>query len=359
MIEDSLRGQLGKDMAAPQAGVLRITRLENGDQVLKKDLKSSFPPLSLQGFGNQQPLQSQAKQQLSPRSINNTMARCRRKCSLEEERMEESYLSSEGQFCYDSLSSSDEEVEKKQPVISKFRQLISEVDLIYESFEDWDTRKEKLQEILERSDLTTKSVNKYTHWDLSKSYTRNLCHSTDKYTLLILCWSPGKESKIHNHPSQSCFIKTLRGCIREVVYAADQNTDSLLPVRTRFYNEGQVSWMSDSIGLHKVGNPCPESGSVTLHLYTPPFSECKVWNSAKDKASNFEIAKMGFFSVMGLRTPQLEGKKGKFALLMQELKNATSAHSTTSSASSESYVESDDGRSYECDDDIEEIFYGE
>jgi cysteine dioxygenase len=272
--------------------------------------------------------------------------------------MEESYLSSEGQLYYNYSSSSDEEVEKKQPAISKFRQLINEIDSVYETFKDWDARKEKLQQILERSDLTTKSVNKYTHWDLSKSYTRNLCHSTDEYTLLILCWSPSKESKIHNHPSQSCFIKTLRGCIREVVYNPDLDTDSLVPVRTRFYNEGQVSWMSDSVGLHKIGNPCPESGSVTLHLYTPPFSECKVWNSSKDKASKFEVAKMGFFSVMGLRTPQLEGKKGNFALLMQELKNATSTQSTlTSSTSSESFVESDDGRSYECDDDIEEIFY--
>lgn len=340
-------------MSTHVAGTLRITRLENSDQLLFKDPQNSVPSIFLKDIATPSQVSTQ---QISPRSINTTITRSRSTSSLEEG-VEESYLSSEGQFCYNYTSSSDEENDKKQPMISKFRQLIREIDSVYELFKDWDTRKEKLQQILERSDLTTRSVNKYTHWDLSKSYTRNLCHSTDEYTLLILCWSPSKESKIHNHPSQSCFIKTLRGCIREVVYVPDKETDNLVPVRTRFYNEGQVSWMSDSIGLHKIGNPCPESGSVTLHLYTPPFSECKVWNSSRDKASNFEVAKMGFFSVMGLRTPQLEGKKGKFALLMQELKDTTSTCSAmTSSTSFDSFVESDDGRSFECDDEVEGTF---
>ena len=212
-------------MTTPVAGTLRITRLENGDQILRKDPKCSIPPIFLNDIGRQPSSQSPTQQQLSPRSINTTMTRSRSTSSLEEG-IEESYLSSEGQFWHTSISSSDEENDKKQPAISKFRQLISEIDSVYDSFQDWDVRKQKLQEILERSDLTTKSVNKYTHWDLSKSYTRNLCHSTDEYTLLILCWSPSKESKIHNHPSQSCFIKTLRGCIREVVYTADPKLDN-------------------------------------------------------------------------------------------------------------------------------------
>lgn len=345
-------------MSSPVASNVRITRLEHGDDILRKDPKNSISSLVLKDIIVNQPpeISTQQQQQLSPRSINTSMTRSRSASSLEEAE-EESYMSLEGQI-HHNYSSSDEEIEKKRPVISKFRQLISEIDSIYKAFLDWDIRKEKLQQILERSDLSTKSVNKFTHWDLSKSYTRNLCHSTDEYTLLILCWSPGKESKIHNHPSQSCFIKTLRGCIREVVYGIDEDKDHLQPVRTRFYNEGQVSWMSDSIGLHKIGNPSPESGSVTLHLYTPPFSECKVWNSSTDNASNFEVAKMGFFSVMGLRTPQLEGKKGKFALLMQELKAVTSQQTQsidTMLVAKESFVDSDDGRSYESDDEIEDF----
>lgn len=257
--------------------------------------------------------------------------------------VEESYMSSEGQEIENlSSCSTDDEHDKLIAPIRKMSSLINEIDSVYRYSQDWDIRKEELQEILERADLSTEEVNKFTHWDNSKSYTRNLAHSTDDYTLLILCWSPGKESKIHNHPGESCFIKTLRGCIREVVYKLDEASDNLLPLRTRFYNEGQVSWMSDKIGLHKISNPCREGGSVTLHLYTPPFAECKVWNNCQDKASAYEIAKMGFFSVMGLRTPQLEGKPGTFAQLMQELKSATSSLNT-STASFDGETDSDNG----------------
>jgi hypothetical protein len=33
---------------------------------------------------------------------------------------------------------------------------------------------------------------------------------------------------------------------------------------------------ADSMGLHKVGNPTDEV-AVTLHLYSPPYSSCRIW----------------------------------------------------------------------------------
>jgi hypothetical protein len=80
----------------------------------------------------------------------------------------------------------------------------------------WVERKAAINHILEKVDLTTSELNRYTFWDLEKAYTRNLI-STDNvnYSLLLLCWNPGKESKIHYHPCDGCFIKTMRGCIRE------------------------------------------------------------------------------------------------------------------------------------------------
>jgi hypothetical protein len=41
----------------------------------------------------------------------------------------------------------------------------------------------------------------YAHFDASRHYTRNLI-ATDhvSYTLLLLCWNPGQESPIHDHP---------------------------------------------------------------------------------------------------------------------------------------------------------------
>jgi cysteine dioxygenase len=42
------------------------------------------------------------------------------------------------------------------------------------------------------------------------------------------------------------------------------------------FKEGTVSYMSDELGLHKIGNPSELKGAVSLHLYVPPFDTCKV-----------------------------------------------------------------------------------
>jgi hypothetical protein len=76
--------------------------------------------------------------------------------------------------------------------------------------------------------------------------------------------------------------------------------------------------MNDDIGLHKVGNGLKDSGSISLHLYTPPFASCKVWDDPS-KPNAFEFGKIGYFSTFGLPSPALEGKKGNRAKLLQEI----------------------------------------
>ena len=88
----------------------------------------------------------------------------------------------------------------------------------------------------------------------------------------------------------------------------------------RFFNEGQVSFMSDDLGLHKIGNPNRDTGSISLHLYTPPFKSCNVWhNAGVGMLKQHEEGKMGFFSVLGHRSPQLEGRPGRHAKLMDDI----------------------------------------
>jgi predicted metal-dependent enzyme (double-stranded beta helix superfamily) len=160
--------------------------------------------------------------------------------------------------------------------IDNIAQLKQALDTSYAKGLDRTQMHEKLLQILRRVDLSTNELNKYTFWDSEKSYTRNLVATDDRhYTLLLLCWNPGKESKVHNHPCDGCYVKTVRGCIRESQYGVRENQE-VYPTKVRFFNEGQISYIDDSMGLHKIGNPFRDSGSVSLHLYTPPFSSCKV-----------------------------------------------------------------------------------
>ena len=141
---------------------------------------------------------------------------------------------------------------KSQPIIQTMDCLTKKVNKIFSFKFEWARTKSLLIKTLENCDLCTNDVNKYTFWDVEKPYTRNLVYNCKDYSILILCWSPGKESKIHNHPSDGCFVKTLRGCIRETRYKMEEDSNSLTLSQTRFYTEGQVSWMSDDLGLHKV-----------------------------------------------------------------------------------------------------------
>ena len=140
----------------------------------------------------------------------------------------------------------------------------------------WVERKAKLTEILNKIDFEPTELGKYIHYDNNIPYTRNLIATDNQnYTLLLLCWSAGKESKVHDHPCQGCFVRTLTGSIKEWIYNINQNGDITLS-REAVYNAGLTSFMSDDIGLHKIGNPNPTEGAMSLHLYVPPFQKCKV-----------------------------------------------------------------------------------
>ncbi len=56
--------------------------------------------------------------------------------------------------------------------------------------------------LFRRLDLSREDVwRKYALFEPMKNYTRNLIATDDEtYTLLLLCWNPGKESPIHDHP---------------------------------------------------------------------------------------------------------------------------------------------------------------
>jgi predicted metal-dependent enzyme (double-stranded beta helix superfamily) len=126
--------------------------------------------------------------------------------------------------------------------IDSVQRLVAGIDAIFKQRSpNWSITKTALISLLTSVDLSTDEVNKFTFWDSEKPYTRNLI-STDNlnYTLLLLCWNPGKESKIHNHPCDGCFVKTIRGCIREARYTIHDTTNEIRLDRTRFFNEGQV-----------------------------------------------------------------------------------------------------------------------
>jgi cysteine dioxygenase len=121
---------------------------------------------------------------------------------------------------------------------------------------------------------------------------------------LLLCWTPGQSSPIHDHPCDGCWMKVLQGQINECRYVECQNLSqseteipNLVCVQDMTACEGDVIYMEDSMGLHKVGNPSLTMPAITLHLYCPPIQCCRIWCS-EEQACPKEVV-IGNFSEYG------------------------------------------------------------
>lgn len=57
-------------------------------------------------------------------------------------------------------------------------------------------------------------------------------------------------------------------------------------------------FISDSMGLHRVENPSHVDGAVSLHLYSPPYDTCHIFNQQTGKKAE---AKVTFWSRYGAK----------------------------------------------------------
>ncbi|RFU28512.1 hypothetical protein B7463_g7838, partial [Scytalidium lignicola] len=114
---------------------------------------------------------------------------------------------------------------------------------------------------------------KYAYANPNKAYTRNLVfEASGIFNLLVLVWTPGHGSPIHDHADAHCLMKVLKGCLREQRFEmpTGDKKGSLKEIADLQFGEGKVAYIADTIGLHAVSNPHPTEYAVSLHLYTPP-----------------------------------------------------------------------------------------
>lgn len=103
--------------------------------------------------------------------------------------------------------------------------------------------------------------------DASRGYTRNLVdEGNGKSNLLVLVWSPGKGSPIHDHGNAHCLMKILRGELTETRYAHPREgvEEPMTVISERTHKENAVAYMADELGLHRVWNKGSDF-AVSLH----------------------------------------------------------------------------------------------
>ena len=128
-------------------------------------------------------------------------------------------------------------------------------------------------------------------------YTRNLVGRNEHFEMLILCWSPGQQSPIHNHAGQNCWMSVMEGEIEETLFtpSVEVGEGPLVQGKSRVYTRGRVGFINDDVALHRV-RPVPGMRGISLHLYSKPIDECQVYD---ETTGRIVMSRLVYHSVDG------------------------------------------------------------
>ncbi|GLI78116.1 hypothetical protein PoHVEF18_006416 [Penicillium ochrochloron] len=143
-----------------------------------------------------------------------------------------------------------------------------------------------IQLLMERYISNQEEWGPYALGDPSRGYTRNLIDEGNGKSNLIL-----------------------KGKLRETLYSwpdkkkIEQGETSPPQItRETVFEENQVTYMSDKLGLHRISNPDPDSFAISLHLYTPPNAANYGFSLFDEKTGkSIHIKQTNFYSVRGKR----------------------------------------------------------
>jgi len=127
----------------------------------------------------------------------------------------------------------------------------------------------------------------------SREYTRTLLLDGDGFNVMLLAWAPGCSSPVHAHScadtlcKSNCFMLVLEGALTETVYSEDailpdgKSVDARLG-KARKHQAGQLTYINDGLGLHKVGNPT-NARAVSLHIYAPGWQRVPLYKEVLEE----------------------------------------------------------------------------
>jgi len=188
------------------------------------------------------------------------------------------------------------------------------IEKLHVLFADTHVNVEEVQQLMESYIPVQSEWEKYAHFDPHR-YTRNLVDAGNgKFNLILLCWGEGMGSGVHDHANAHCWMKIMDGTLSEKLYDWPEDQDgksssedmdlesfqAMIPRVINEYKAGEVAYINDTIGLHRVENNSHSERAVSLHLYSPAFDMCQSFDERTGKSSKCRVI---FWSKYGERTP--------------------------------------------------------
>jgi cysteine dioxygenase len=160
-------------------------------------------------------------------------------------------------------------------------------------------------DLLHSAQLNSKMFSKFARFQ-PENYTRNLICKNENFELLLLCWEPGHITPIHDHSQQKCWMNVIEGIITSENYNYVHPlkfNGSLEKTSTECFISAESYYIDDEVSLHLLKNPIKNNQrTMTLHLYSKPFSSCTIYDVEKKESRKLE---MRYHSISGKSSQQL------------------------------------------------------
>jgi len=200
----------------------------------------------------------------------------------------------------------DAEVHKRMLSVPKLETLNDLIRELRKAFETDHVNIERVQDLMSSYKSNPREWIKFAQFDPYR-YTRNLVdEGNGKYNLMLLAWAESQGSSIHDHANSHCFMKVLDGTLKESRFAwpneegEEEETREMEKIGDTQLTTNDVTYINDSIGLHRMENPSHSQTAVSLHLYSPPFESVLLFDQ---RTGHKTRGKVTFWSKYGQRTP--------------------------------------------------------
>tara|TARA_B100001996_G_scaffold226181_1_gene174212 strand:- start:552 stop:1076 length:525 start_codon:yes stop_codon:yes gene_type:complete len=137
-----------------------------------------------------------------------------------------------------------------------------------------------LQELgsrLESTSINLESLKRFIGYDESGSYQRNIIKKTEHYEMVAITWRPECDTPIHDHQGSDCAFLIVEGVCTETTYDLN-DVGKAIPTSERKYVVGGVC-AAEEPDIHRISNDT-DSNLINLHVYTPPLSNFRTYESA-------------------------------------------------------------------------------
>jgi len=95
-------------------------------------------------------------------------------------------------------------------------------------------------------------------------YCRKVIHRIRDFDVVLIGWSPGQRSPIHNHPSNGCLVYPILGALYEERFCEELNLKGSATL-----DVGKYCYIDNGICIHQLGNASSTEKAISLHIYSP------------------------------------------------------------------------------------------